>query len=247
MHERTTHSIVHAGFRGVRAYVSRKKLSCKLISNRLLIPHDTLPSTVKGYYLKGHQNMIKQILLILLFEFLLLVGYSQTVDIAEKQDFLSIQTGQIIDKYNSTGIRLFFEYKKDMKGRWQYGISFETSRHNRVSGMEYADNLPTNLNLLNFNYYFKLNPRSNRMIWALGIGFGGVHVFWNENKDSDRFGLNLNASFTASIKLSEKMYIECSPSIALLPNRIYFSSMNVESFNNFYAFTFFPFGFKFKL
>lgn len=43
-----THGIVHAGFRGMRAFVARKKSRCKLIGNRLVIPHDTIPSTVMG-------------------------------------------------------------------------------------------------------------------------------------------------------------------------------------------------------
>ncbi len=134
-----------------------------------------------------------------------------------------------------------------MRGNWQNRISYETSRHGVESGMEYAKKLHTNLNFLNFNYYLKLNPKSNRIIWTLGIGLGGFHVFWDENNDNDKFGLNINASFTASIKLSEKIYLECTPTIALLPNRIYFSTMDVENFDNFYAFTFLPLGLKVKL
>ena len=38
-----THGIVHAGFSGMRAFVARKKGRCKLIGNRLVIPHDTIP------------------------------------------------------------------------------------------------------------------------------------------------------------------------------------------------------------
>jgi len=46
MHDHTTHGIVHAGFSGFRAFVARKKGRCKLIGNRLVLPHDTIPSTV---------------------------------------------------------------------------------------------------------------------------------------------------------------------------------------------------------
>ena len=46
MYERTTNGIVHAGFSGLRGFVARKKSRCKLIGNRLVIPHDTIPSTV---------------------------------------------------------------------------------------------------------------------------------------------------------------------------------------------------------
>jgi len=45
-HQLATHGIVHAGFRGIRAFVARKKGRCKLIGFRFVIPHDTIPSTV---------------------------------------------------------------------------------------------------------------------------------------------------------------------------------------------------------
>ncbi len=41
-----THGIVHAGFRGLRGFVAHTKSCCKLIRNRLVIPHDTIPLTV---------------------------------------------------------------------------------------------------------------------------------------------------------------------------------------------------------
>jgi hypothetical protein len=47
-HENTTHGIVHAGFSGIRAFVARKKSRYKLIGFHLVIPHDTIPSTVGG-------------------------------------------------------------------------------------------------------------------------------------------------------------------------------------------------------
>jgi len=38
-----THGIVHAGFSGMQSFVARKKGRCKLIGNRFVIPHDTIP------------------------------------------------------------------------------------------------------------------------------------------------------------------------------------------------------------
>ncbi len=35
-----TYGIMHAGF---RRFMARKKSGCKLIGNRFVIPHDTLP------------------------------------------------------------------------------------------------------------------------------------------------------------------------------------------------------------
>jgi hypothetical protein len=43
-HEHTTMCIVHAGFRGFRAFVARKKSRSKLIGSCFVIPHDTIHS-----------------------------------------------------------------------------------------------------------------------------------------------------------------------------------------------------------
>ena len=48
--QHTTHGIVHAGFRGFRVFVARIKGRCKLIGNRLVVPHDTIPSNVTSYF-----------------------------------------------------------------------------------------------------------------------------------------------------------------------------------------------------
>ena len=53
-----THGIVHAGFSGLRAFVARKKSRCKLIGNRFVIPHDTIPSNVGGHCKKSQQRLI---------------------------------------------------------------------------------------------------------------------------------------------------------------------------------------------
>jgi hypothetical protein len=49
-HETLTHGIVHAGFSGMRAFLARKKSRCKLIGNRFVLPHDTIPSSVSRNY-----------------------------------------------------------------------------------------------------------------------------------------------------------------------------------------------------
>ena len=43
-HQLPTHGIVHAGFSGMRRFVICKKGWCKLIGNRFVIPHATIPS-----------------------------------------------------------------------------------------------------------------------------------------------------------------------------------------------------------
>jgi len=40
---------VHAGFIGLRRFVARNNGQCKLIGNRFVIPHDTIPSNVIEY------------------------------------------------------------------------------------------------------------------------------------------------------------------------------------------------------
>jgi mannitol/fructose-specific phosphotransferase system IIA component len=50
MHMLVTYGIVHAGFIGLRVLVARNKGQCKLIGNRFVIPHDTIPSTLGNSY-----------------------------------------------------------------------------------------------------------------------------------------------------------------------------------------------------
>lgn len=45
-----THGIVHAGFRGLRAFVAHKIVWCIQIGNRFVVPHDTIPSNVIGHF-----------------------------------------------------------------------------------------------------------------------------------------------------------------------------------------------------
>lgn len=47
-----SYGIVHAGFRGFRVLVIRKKGRCKLIGNRIVIPPDTIPLTVDTHLIK---------------------------------------------------------------------------------------------------------------------------------------------------------------------------------------------------
>ena len=52
-----THGIVHAGVSGFRRFVARKKGQCNLIGNRLVIPHDTIPSTVISHLAKYYRKI----------------------------------------------------------------------------------------------------------------------------------------------------------------------------------------------
>ena len=162
-----------------------------------------------------------------------------------KYNYLTFQTGFLVDNYNSLGFRMFFEYKKDQKYFWQYGISYENVRHFTRFATDHPMELETNLNLLCLNYYYKLFLYRERVFIEPGIGVGGVHVFWD---DYDKFGVVVNASITLNVRVTKKIFIETSPLFILTPsNRIYFSTMKVKNYHNFYAFSFFPFGLKFRL
>ncbi len=55
MHDNTTHGIVHAGLSGFRRFVARKKGQRKLIRNRLVVPHDIIPSNDRCKRKKNRQ------------------------------------------------------------------------------------------------------------------------------------------------------------------------------------------------
>ncbi len=172
-------------------------------------------------------------------------GYTQTIQ-AEKPraDYLSFQTGFIQNGYNSLGIRTYFEYQKDIVKNWQWGISYEHSQHFGHIWSDVRD-LDTDVSLLSVNGYYKLQLVKDKFFFTAGLGVGVVHVNWDVNND---FGLTANASLTMNIRLSKRIYLESAPFLVLVPsNRVYYSPLNVEKFDNFVAFTLFPIGVKFKL
>jgi len=192
------------------------------------------------------RNMRKIFLLLLLFGLLRINGFTQTDEnIIRKTDYLAFQTGFIVDGYNSLGIRTFFEYQKDLKKNWQFGISYEHSRHFGFFMTDQLYDLDSDLSQISLNGYYKLNLIKDRLFWTGGIGIGALHVNWDDN---DGFGPTINASLTLNVRLTKRIYLEASPLLAFIPsNRVYYSPMNIDHFNDFYAFTFFPFGLKVKL
>lgn len=162
----------------------------------------------------------------------------------DRPDYLSIQTGFNINRYNSFGIRTFFEYQKDLKNNWQFGISYEHTRH---IGYLFTDlyGPPTNLSQLNINGYYKFNLIKDRLFWTAGFGIGALHLNWDEQ---DRLGATINASLTLNIRVSKRIYIETSPLIILFPtNRIYYTPLKLESFNHFLSAPVLPIGLKVKI
>ncbi|HKJ42362.1 MAG TPA: hypothetical protein VKA27_09715 [Sunxiuqinia sp.] len=171
--------------------------------------------------------------------------YAQTNEEISKADYLSVKTGFIVDRYNSLGLTTYFEYQKDLKQNWQYGIAYEHSTHLGFLATDQLYQLSSNLSLLSLNGYYKLNAIKDKLFWEFGLGIGGAHVNWDNN---NAFGVTVNTSLTLNMKLSKRIYVEASPLIILLPaDRVYFSTMDVDHFSSFYAFSFFPVGIKVKM
>jgi len=162
-----------------------------------------------------------------------------------KAQFLTAEGGLIGNNYNSFGLRTFFEYQKQIKENWLYGISYEHSRHMFRMATDMPHSLESNVSLLSLNGYYSINLIKNRLFWLGGIGVGAVHAYWDE---SDYFGVAANASLTLNVRITKRFYITSSPLIVLMPmNRGYFSPMEVPNYKDFGAFTFFPFGVKVKI
>jgi hypothetical protein len=179
---------------------------------------------------------------------LLLLGVKlqgqNTCDTVAKHKYLSVQSGLLIDSYNNVGLRTFFEYQQDLKGNWQYGVSYENTSHLHAAATDVLE-LLSNLRLLSVNSYYKLNLIKDRLFWTVGMGAGAIHVNWeNEN----RFGVTLNASITLNFRILKNIYIETSPLTVLLPvNRLYYSPLKINQFDQFYGYTLLPIGVKVKL
>lgn len=170
--------------------------------------------------------------------------FSQEEQPFRKPDYLSFQSGLVLDSYASVGIRTYFEFQKEIATNRSYGISFENTRHYGTLP-DIRDALATNLNLLSFNGYYRLNLIKDKAFWNAGAGIGIVHVFFD---DTDKLGYVFNASLTLNIKLSKRIYFETSPLFILLPtSRVYYSPMNLQRYNDFFALSFLSFGIKTKL
>ncbi len=190
-------------------------------------------------------NSLNKLLLIYLIGFSGSEVYSQKNDTVTTPSYLSFQSGAFIDGYNSMGVRAFFEYQKDLKKNWQYGISFEQTVHLYPAGQDFPNTLPASNTMLCYNHYYKLRLYKDRVFWTAGLGAGLVNVNWSGH---NKIGPVVTGSFTLNIRITKRIFIETSPLIVLLPsNRGYYSPINVSGIPDFYGGSFFPIGFKVKL
>ena len=163
----------------------------------------------------------------------------------KKSSYISIQSGGMIDGYNTTGIRAFVEYQKDINKNLQYGISFDQSFPLYSSATDFTNELTSYLSILSLNGYYKLYFWKDKIFWTGGLGVGAVYANWGND---DKLGAVVNGSLTLNFKLTKRLYLETMPVIFAIPaNRIYFSTMNAETHKSFFAFTIIPFGIKIKL
>lgn len=172
-------------------------------------------------------------------------GFSQTKEKQPKSSYLSVQTGFMYDGYESLGARAFFEYQKDLKKNWQYGISFEQSISLFMGGTDNPNSFPTNLTILCYNHYYKLKIYKDRVFVTSGLGAGVLNAYW---KDNYKIGPTINASITLNVRLNKKIFLETSPLVLIMPfHRVYYSTINTGPFTNYYSITVFPIGLKIKL
>ena len=188
-----------------------------------------------------------RILTVFLLLFFTISIYSKLIaqENQEKNDYLAFKTGILGDNYNSYGIRLNFEYTKEIIGNRQYSISYETRRNvgHVLSG--YQHDKPSNTNIITINYYYKIKLIKDKLYWNCGGGVGAAHVFWDNN---NFFGVVFSLNASLNIKIFKKTYIETAPILFLLnPSKVYFVVGKFEDINNYIAFTILPIGIKVKL
>ncbi len=170
-------------------------------------------------------------------------GYTQPK--IKPSEYIAFQSGASVNTYNSFGARLFFEFQKDISKHWQHGFSFEQNIHLYRAATDHSNDLNSNISAFCYNHYYKIKIYKDRFFWTTGVGAGLMNVNWDSN---NKIGPVVNASMTLNIRLSNRLFIETSPLIILLPsNRGYFSPINVSTYSNYSSASFFPFGIKIKL
>ncbi len=158
--------------------------------------------------------------------------------------FIAIQTGFSIDNNNSFGVRLYLEFQKEWTPRWSYGVSFEGTAHFGEFATD-TRSMPTSLNHLLFNVYYRVNLNKDKIYWDCGLGLGGSRAFWSVN---NKFGLTSSASITLNIRLGPNVLLQASPLVILAPvNRAYASKISMNENSRLWAFAILPFGVKIRV
>jgi hypothetical protein len=155
--------------------------------------------------------------------------------------------GLNVSSYYSLGVRLYFDYSRDLTRYWQWGVSYETTRHATTSAAgvpEDAQLLDLNHHMLSGNIFLKLNS-GKPVHWRFGAGAGLIHAFWDS---SDQFGLALNVSAGMHIRLSRNVWLTTSILPLLLPsNRITYAFIDMPNRKNMLSGSFLNIGFQARL
>ena len=194
-------------------------------------------------------------ILLTLFIFIQINTFSQEQEIV-KNDYLVFETGLIFNWTNSLGVRTFFEYQKETRKNWSFGVSYEHSQTigSPFSGFYHGE---TNLSLLSLNSYYRINLIKDRLFWVVGAGIGAGHVHitdhenrrYNNGAQEHLFGYTFNISTNINVRISKRIYLQTSPLLVLPPfNRVYYSpNLSKNGINYLFAQTAFPIGIKIKL
>lgn len=193
----------------------------------------------------------------ILFAFFILLQFNAFSQEQEtiKNDYLVFETGLIFNWTNSLGVRTFFEYQKETRKNWSFGVSYEHSQTigSPFSGFYYGE---TNLSLLSLNSYYRINLIKDRLFWVVGAGIGAGHVNINDfpvrdsySTKKNLFGYTFNISANLNIRIGKRIYLQTSPLLILAPiNRVYYSpNLSKNGINYLFAQTAFPIGIKIKL
>jgi hypothetical protein len=161
--------------------------------------------------------------------------------------YLMSSFGANVSSYYSLGVRLYFDYSRDLSKFWQWGVSYETTRHATTSAAgvpEDATLLELNHHMLSGNVFVKLNS-GKPVHWRFGAGAGLIHAFW---ETSNRFGIAMNISAGMHIRLSQKVWLTTSVLPVLIPsNRITYALIDMPGRNHLLSGSFLNLGFQVKL
>ena len=170
--------------------------------------------------------------------------FAQKSDSIYNHKSIAIESGLMIDSYNSMGPRLKFEFQHQLNKRWTYGIAFDSKWHVGHAATDQTIDLPANSNTLTGTISWCVNPKSKIFRWYIGSGLGGIHLFWS---DSNRWGLLANINAAMDIRVSDKVYLFTVPIIFLPVSEFNYTTIKKDEPGGYSSFSFFPFGVKIRL
>ncbi|HSV88879.1 MAG TPA: hypothetical protein VLH61_09575 [Bacteroidales bacterium] len=137
-----------------------------------------------------------------------------------KGAYLTFETGvsfgpiMVIDCYldvHNIGVRIFSEYKRGIRDRWYYGISFD--------GMiPISDQFLPLSNNVSVTAYHRLTFVQEKLFLWKGLGLGSNFIFVED--DPLRVGPTLSLNLSMSWRFAPNAYFEFSPFL-LLPTRLH--------------------------